>query len=175
MIQLIPLIQAKAQEQRLKSLYHDSFPPDERRDWNEFRKLTLHSHFNIYCIHDSKDTIGILTLWKWPEFTFIEHFAIDKPFQGNGIGSEVVNQLKQDTVTKIILETEEPTNDLAIRRIALYNRLGFKVCGEEYYQPPYSIEKNEVKMLLMSYPDTITKEEFIIIRSKLYKEVYQIN
>ncbi|HLN71688.1 MAG TPA: GNAT family N-acetyltransferase [Prolixibacteraceae bacterium] len=175
MIQLIPLIQAKTHEQTLKSLYHDSFPPDERRDWNELTGLTVHSPFNIHCIHNSNGTIGLLTLWKWLEFTFIEHFAINKTFQGKGIGSEVINQLKHEASTKIILETEEPTTDLAIRRINFYARLGFHRCNEEYYQPPYSKDKKAVKMVLMSYPGQITPSEFIAIRAKLYREVYRRN
>lgn len=175
MIQLIPVIQAKTYEQILERHYHDSFPPDERRDWNELLELTRHPHFNLYCIIHSNVPVGLITLWEWPEFTFIEHFAIDNVFQGKGIGSKVMNHLKQEASAKIILETEEPSTYDAKRRIAFYNRFGFNVCGEEYYQPPYSLDKKAVKMLLMSYPDTIAKNEFIIIRSKLYKEVYQVN
>lgn len=175
MIQLIPVIQTGAYEQTLKSLYHDSFPPDERRDWNELLQLTHHPHFNLCCIIDSEVPVGLITLWQWPEFTFIEHFAIDHAFQGRGIGSKVLNHLKEDACSKIILETEEPDSYDAKRRIAFYNRLGFHACSEEYFQPPYSLDKKAVKMLLMSYPNTITKKEFLTIRSKLYKEVYQIN
>jgi ribosomal protein S18 acetylase RimI-like enzyme len=175
MIQLIPLLQAKAYEHSLKSIYHDSFPRDERRDWDELMNLTHYSHFNLYSIHKNNNPVGLITLWKWVELTFIEHFAIHNSLQGKGIGSEVLNQLKQKATTKIILETEEPTTADAQRRIAFYNRLGFQICNEEYYQPPYSTDKKAVKMLLMSYPDKLTRKEFTTIRSKLYKEVYQIN
>lgn len=175
MVQIIPVNQVMACEPTLKSIYHDSFPPDERREWHELLELIYHSDFNFYCITNNTDPVGLITLWEWAEFTFIEHFAIDKTFRAQGIGSEVINQLKKEKSTKIILETEEPTTDLATRRIAFYTSLGFQTCEEEYYQPPYSKDKKAVKMLLMNYPDKIAKTEFTTIRSKLYKEVYQIN
>lgn len=175
MIKLIPVSLFMACEPSLKSLYHDSFPIDERRDWNELMALTNHPNFNLYCILNSNIPVGLITLWKWSEFTFIEHFAIENTSRGKGIGSKVLYQLKKETSAKIILETEEPTDDWTQRRIAFYTRLGFKACEEVYYQPPYSMDKKPVKMVLMSYPDKVEKKEFKTIRAKLYKEVYQIN
>lgn len=168
------MTQIQASEPTLKNLYLDSFPPDERRDWKELMELTNCPNFTFYCIINENVPVGLVTLWEWSEFTFIEHFAIDKTFRGRGIGTEVIDQLKKKTSAKIILETEIPATQSAIRRVAFYTRLGFQACGEEYYQPPYSIDKKAVKMLLMSYPGNIIKKEFMAIRSILYKEVYQI-
>lgn len=175
MIQLIPVNQTKEPEQTLKNIYLEAFPPDERRNWKELLELTQQYYFNLYCINIGNIPAGMITLWKWPEITFIEHFAIGKTFQGKGTGSEVLNHLMQETSGKIILETEEPNTEAAKRRVSFYTRLGFHLCHEEYYQPAYSKNKKAVKMQLMSFPDTITQTEFITIKTKLYKEVYNRN
>lgn len=175
MIQIIQVSSPKAFEETLKNIYLESFPPEERRDWNELLQLTHLSHFNFYSINHAAKPVGLITVWKWQKLAFIEHFAIDKSLQGLGIGSKVLKMIQQDLASTIILETELPNDEMAIRRINFYTRLGFHICQEEYYQPPYAGEKKAVKMFLMSSPDRITKEEFESVRFMLYKEVYKIN
>lgn len=175
MIQLIPVIQSYEHIDSLKNIYHDSFPADERRDWHQILELTQHPHFNLYSIINNNSPAGLITVWRWPELTFIEHFAINETLQGKGIGSEVLRQLIQVTTTRIVLETEEPLTESAKRRIVFYNRLGFHSCMEKYVQPAYSLDKKSIKMVLMSHPDQITSSEFIAIRAQLYKEVYNRN
>jgi hypothetical protein len=68
---------------------------------------------------------------------------------------------------------EESITDDARRRIAFYESIGFSVCEGIYYQPPYSPDKNKVKMLLMSFPENILPPEFDEIKTRIYREVYQ--
>lgn len=175
MIQIIRVSPPIAFEEILKNIYLTTFPSDERRDWDELMELTKLPHFNLYCINYKNEPAGLITVWKWQELAFIEHFAVSRSLQGKGIGSKVINLVVQDLTSAIILETEEANTESAIRRINFYTRLGFYICQEEYYQPPYAKDKEAVKMLLMSYPDRITHSEFIDIRAKLYKEVYKRN
>lgn len=175
MIQLIPINLSSDYEQALKGIYLDAFPADERRDWQELMILTRQVQFHLYGIISYHEPVGLITVWKWPELSFIEHFAIAASMQGKGIGSEVLKKLMKEIHPPIILETEQPTTEAAIRRVAFYARLGFHVCTEAYYQPPYANDKKMVKMHLMSYPHKITTSEFTTIRAKLYKEVYHRN
>jgi ribosomal protein S18 acetylase RimI-like enzyme len=173
MIQLIRVSLPIAFEETLKNIYLDSFPSDERREWSELIELTQQPYFILYRISHRNETVGLITVWEWQELAFIEHFALNKLFQGQGIGSKVLNQLQKKLTSSVILETELPNNELAIRRINFYTRLGFHICDEEYFQPAYDKDKKAVKMSLMSYPDKIKPSAFIAIKDKLYKEVYQ--
>jgi ribosomal protein S18 acetylase RimI-like enzyme len=175
MIQIIRVSSPIAFEETLKNIYLDSFPSDERREWDELIELTQKPYFTLYRISYRNETVGLITVWEWQELAFIEHFAINKSFQGQGIGSKVLNQLQKKLTSSVILETELPNNELAIRRINFYTRLGFHICEEEYLQPAYDKNKKTVKMSLMSYPDKINHPDFIAIRNKLYKEVYRRN
>ena len=172
MIRVIPVSKWGKSNDDLQQIYNDSFPIDERREWKEIKKLIDHPNFILNQVFDEQKSIGLITLWHLPGFTFIEHFAIKNSFQGHGIGSQVLMQIIEAKSTKMILEVDEPTTELTKRRITFYERLGFSVCENIYYQPPYSLGQNEVKMLLMCYPEKITPLEFDAIKTQLYREVY---
>ena len=172
MIKVIPASNLREINQELKQMYINSFSSDERREWKEMQKLIDLPDFNIHQIFDDQKIIGLITIWNLLNFTFIEHFAIEESFQGKGVGSQVIRQIIEGKSSKVILEVEEPTDKPTSRRITFYERLGFSVCESIYYQPPYSMGKSKVKMVLMSFPDKITSLEFIEIKTQLYREVY---
>ena len=158
----------------IKQLYIDSFPSNERREWKEMLLLIDHPSFNLHQVFDNQKSIGLISFWNLLNFIFIEHFAIEETFQGKGVGSQVIRQIMEGISTKVVLEVEEPIDEPTRRRITFYERLGFSVCESIYYQPPYSLGKSKVKMLLMSAPDKITPLEFIEIKAQLHGEVYQV-
>ncbi|HAH22441.1 MAG TPA: GNAT family N-acetyltransferase [Prolixibacteraceae bacterium] len=174
MIKVIPASNLREMSEELKQMYIDSFPSNERREWEELQKLVEHPHFNIHQVFIDQKSIGLISIWNLLNFTFIEHFAIEESFQGKGVGSQVIMQIIEGKTTKVVLEVEEPTDEPSRRRITFYERLGFSVCESNYFQPPYAMGKDKVKMLLMSFPDKITALEFTEIKDLLYKEVYQL-
>jgi ribosomal protein S18 acetylase RimI-like enzyme len=175
MIQLVAYASSDQFEDELKHLYVNSFPADERRDWEQLQGLANTSSFKFYKILDDNLLVGLITLWQWPDLTFIEHFAVVESLRGKGIGKEAIRLIIKDISHTVVLEVEEPHTESARRRINFYNRLGFHTCQDTYYQPPYHKEKNAVKMMLMSYPESLTKYHFNSIRARLYKEAYQCN
>lgn len=172
MIKLIPVSNSLELNDDLKQIYIDSFPADERRDWQELKELICHPNFRLNQVRDDQELIGLISIWNLLNFDFIEHFAISDSMRGKGIGTQVLKQVIEEKSTKIIVEVEEPTNESARRRIAFYEHFGFFVCDGIYYQPPYSPDKNKIKMLLMSFPDKVTAVEFVEIKNQLYLEVY---
>lgn len=158
----------------LKNIYIDSFHPDERREWDEMPTLLSHPQFRLNQVIYEQKLIGFITTWNLLNFTFIEHFAIDESVQGKGLGTQIIKQVMEENSTMLVLEVEEPTDELTRRRISFYKRLGFSVCEGTYYQPPYSPDKCKVKMLLMSDVEKITPLEFDQIKTQLYQEVYQL-
>jgi len=172
MIKLIKVSNLRELNVDLKAIYIESFHSDERREWQELTELLHKPHFNLNQVFEDQKLIGLITSWNLLNFTFIEHFAIQKSDQGNGVGSQVIKQMIDTKSTKVVLEVEEPTDDLTRRRIIFYERLGFSICECIYYQPPYSNDKSKVKMLLMSFPDKIMPWEFDEIKTQLYREIY---
>lgn len=173
MINLIPVTNSHDLSEDLKQIYIGSFPPDERRDWQQMKELLNHSNFILNQVLENQELVGLISVWNFPNFVFIEHFAILESKRGRGIGSQALNQVIAENQKKLIIEVEEPISDDARRRIAFYESAGFSVCEGVYYQPPYSRDKNRVKMLLMSFPEMILPPEFDEVKTRIYREVYQ--
>lgn len=95
--------------------------------------------------------IGFITFWEFPDYTYVEHFAVDAAERGKGIGSAMLKHLTALCGEKILLEVELPTTAEAQRRILFYKRHGFTERPEvEYMQPPYAPGLEPVPMLLLT-------------------------
>ena len=172
MIQLYPVKQPDKLNSDFKPIYETSFPEDERRDWTQLLELLDNKQFILNEIYDQQKYLGFISIWNLTEFNFIEHFAIRTAEQGKGYGTQTIEHILTINSKPIILEVEEPLTKTARKRMEFYERLNFTVNGFSYFQPPYSIEKKSVKMLLMSYPTKIKSEYFEKIKDQIYHWVY---
>ncbi len=173
MIELIPVNHPTKLNSDVKQIYEVSFTTDERRDWSQLTDLLQNEQFSLNEIYFSHQLIGLISFWKLNQFIFVEHFAIRDSEQSKGYGTLVINQLLQKISVPVILEVEKPVSESAQKRIRFYERLNFKTCSGDYFQPPYSAKKNKVEMLLICYPNEISQEEFDLVVSEIHRWVYQ--
>lgn len=138
----------------LRTLYFDSFPPEERRSWESIMELTddRSSPFNLTVILRDGMTAGFITWWRLGGARYVEHFAIIPAMRGGGLGGEAIRNFVAADPMPVILEVEPSgSNDMADRRIAFYERCGFTGHRDfEYIQPPYSPGLPEVPLMLMT-------------------------
>jgi hypothetical protein len=172
MIQLLSVTNPDRLNFEFKQIYESSFPEDERRDWNQLLELFGNKQFSLNEIYHQARFLGFITFWDLEEFSFIEHFAIQTSEQGKGYGTLAINQVLSMNSKPVILEVEEPFMETARKRILFYERLNFSVNNQSYFQPPYSLDKNSVKMLLMSYPSEIETSDFERIKAQIHDSVY---
>lgn len=162
-----------------EELYIQSFPQDERRDFPIIYKLIGKEKFDFFVITDEKENnkpVGIISLWDFSYFSYIEHFAVKKNLQNKGYGSKILDIIKGKVTKPIVIEVE-PSNSLeAIRRINFYKRKEFTIVDEKYIQPSYSPERNSIPMQLMITTTNDSLQQFSIkeIISTLYHNVYKI-
>ena len=138
----------------LRTLYFDSFPPEERRSWESIMELTddRSSPFSMTVILRDGMTAGFITWWRLGGARYVEHFAIISAMRGGGLGGEAIRNFVAAVPMPVILEVEPSgSNDMADRRIAFYERCGFTGHRDfEYIQPPYSPGLPEVPLMLMT-------------------------
>lgn len=150
-----------------------SFPAEEYRDLNELRTFTDNKErFYNNIIFENEQAIGLITYWDFDEFYYIEHFAIDPDHRNGGIGKKALENLFQQLNKGIILEVEEPVEEMAQRRINFYQRLDFKLWDKPYLQPPYKKGDDYLPLLLMAHGNLDADKQFENIKSTIYKEVY---
>lgn len=153
-------------------IYESSFPPDERRSLSGQMGIFSNRRYRFFAVHDKGRLAGIFTAWKLEKFTFIEHFAVIESLRGQGIGTQLMTEYMFRNRGRIVLETVRLNTKTAKRRIEFYKRLGFRLNGYDYMQPPYGKGKKPVPCFLMSYPEPITRSEFPKMKEEIYRTVY---
>ena len=156
-----------------KSILTKSFPCEEYRDLAEWGDYTENKNdfYNNVILCDNKK-IGILSLWNFSSFIYIEHFAISPEIRSKGFGHLVMNHLLKEANNEIILEVELPNNDQAKRRIHFYEEIGFHLCPFTYHQPPYRKGDELFPMRIMSSTPILSSDNFCKIKGILYSRVY---
>lgn len=130
--------------------YRESFPLDEQRSEKQFRALFSNPKVKVFSVLHELENIGYLICWEMTDFVFLEHFEIFSEFRSKKYGSQIIKDLFKK-YSRIILEVEPAElNHDAKRRISFYEENGFSVVDENYVQPPYDPEKNELNLWLLA-------------------------
>jgi ribosomal protein S18 acetylase RimI-like enzyme len=149
-----------------------SLPSDERRSLSRQLKIFDNRKYEFSAVYEKRNIIGVLATWKFDNFILIEHLAIRKGLRGHGLGTQLMKEYISKRHARFLLETERPRTRIARRRIKFYERLGFILSRHDYIQPPYGKGKKAIPMILMSYPNPISKKEFSEIRNEIHRIVY---
>lgn len=139
-----------------------SFPIIERRTIEQQTDVMNTSGYSIFVFTDNNLFCnGLISFWKTTEFIFIEHFAIAPEFRNQGIGKAILTHFLENCIEPIILEIELPVDLTARRRLQFYESLRFKLNDHLHYQPPYHQFDDPVPMKILSFPDRITKRNYL--------------
>jgi len=158
---------------KIKTIYEEAFPVRERRDFPQLVKLISVSNMQLTAVEDSSTFLGFFILWEFEEFNYIEHIAIDPLQQGKKHGSTVVQQIIDSSQKILLLEVEPGQDEISKKRILFYERLGMKFCPFDYKQPSYRKNEKPFPMLIMSYPNELSKQLFEEYTSIIKAEVYE--
>jgi ribosomal protein S18 acetylase RimI-like enzyme len=155
-------------------IYEDSFPEDERRNLYQQTILMENPMYRFKYLYDCGELAGFLTYWNLDGFVYIDHFAISRNLRVKGLGEKALADFLFKQNQDVVLEVEKPENEIAKKRIAFYERLGFFLNKYDYLQPPFSDNKRAVPLLIMSRPSILSRNDFKKIKEILYRDVYSI-
>ena len=164
----------------LRDIYVESFPPEERRPWNDIVALSADpTHpLRLYAITDGCDkAVGLMTVWRFEGFSYIEHFAVSSAMRGCGIGGKVLDEVLTmcHSGETVVLEVEpltEAYGEMARKRIDFYKSHGFVDFPHyKYVQPPYSRDLPPLELMLMS---TSRDLDLDAVSEILHREVYGV-
>lgn len=151
-----------------------SFPEIERRTYEGQKELFDESQYRVLGYKNNNNEVtAFIAFWEFDDFHFIEHFAVDEELRGNGIGSRFIKDFLNKSAKKTVLEVEYPEDEISMRRIEFYKRIGMNINDYEYVQPPLQKGQELLPLKIMSYPDTLDKAQFDYIRKELYDNVYK--
>lgn len=156
-------------------IMEESFPQEERRMEAKQRKLWEEERrYEVLGVREEGRLIGFLAVWRFEEFVFLEHFAVAKESRNGGIGARMLEQLREQTESRIVLEVELPQNPVARRRISFYERNGFSFHDYPYIQPAMNEDTKPIPLRIMATGEKLSEQEFGRIRDQLYEVVYHV-
>lgn len=140
------------------SLYQRAFPEHEKRTEERQLKAMQRDAFVCEGVWEAERFLGLLFFWRTGSWNFVEHFAVWEEMRGRNYGSCIMKAF-QKREGQIILEIDPPENEIGIRRLGFYERLGFISLPEyAYYNPGF--HQDPYPMLLMSYPKRMEAQEY---------------
>ena len=154
------------------AIYCQAFPANERREMAGQQKVMEHERYAVTLLEHDGNTVGFITYWDLGSFIFGEHFAVHPDYRGGGIGERCLGRFLSTLSKPFVIEVELAMDEISTRRIAFYQRLGIKLNGYDYLQPPYGAGKKPVPMKLMSFPNLLSQEDFEKARMIIYRIVY---
>lgn len=115
MLQFTPLQTTDKDYSFVENLLHESFPEAERRDdVGQRDNVDNCADFTCYLISDDELLVGLITVWKFAGFSYVEHLATSPSVRNKGYGRKIMEVLQQQFPGVIILEVEKPwTNGVA--------------------------------------------------------------
>lgn len=158
----------------LLRLYTNTFPLEERRETGDLLDRLKDSSMYLMQIFEGNQLSGFVIYRIFDQFIFVEHFALFPQYQGQNIGSRVLQKLKERSLP-LLLEAEPPEDGISRRRIAFYQRNGFQALDLPYFQPPYHAGHSPLPMLLLSDKPVLVEEELQLKVSSIHRTVYGVS
>lgn len=177
-VTLKKIVTSNIEFDNIKQIYLSAFPKCERRNADDWcRLIDTNPALSLFaiCQSPSPTPIGFITSWDFPNFVYIEHFAISEKVRNGGFGTLSIQKFlrfvpKSKTV---VLEAELPeSSPMASRRISFYQRQGFILLPYDYKQPPYSPGEEMLDLKIMASMPIASRSQFESIIKSIHSEVY---
>ncbi|RNC65504.1 GNAT family N-acetyltransferase [Proteiniphilum sp. X52] len=148
----------RARWDRVWKLYEESFPLAERRKKEDHLRAYADDRFFPLSAWEGEELIGLIFFWEWDSYRYLEYLAVNPELRGQSFGSRMLKYLR-DSQHTIILEIDPLSNELSVRRLQFYERAGYTLTPYRFTHLPYRLEAEPQELLILSYPNMITKEQ----------------
>lgn len=141
-----------------EGLYNNSFPAKEIRSQVDHLRALEDPRFHADSIWHDEEFVGILYHWSMDGWYYIEHLAISPLLRGQNMGSVALAAFCRN-VGRVVLEIDPPLDEISVRRLHFYQRLGFVENPHEYIHPSFNHPFESHKLVLMSYPTPLSDDQ----------------
>lgn len=153
-------------------IYESSFPGYERRSRNSHTEVVLNEDefYPILAVGDNGEFLALLFYWKHENLVYVEHLAVNPALRGRNIGSQVLQKLIDENPDRtVMLEIDPPVDEISIRRLHFYERLGFlRNSYDDYVHPSYTKMGHPHSLVVMSHGRIIEEAELSSFKDFLF-------
>lgn len=115
----------------LRRLYHTAFPKEEQMPWWILRLVSLRRDMGVEGFYEGDQLRGFTYSVATEDVLFLLFFAVNDDCRGQGWGSTILTQLKEENPGRTIvlnvelLDPKADNYDQRLRRMRFYKRNGF--------------------------------------------------
>ena len=157
---------------KLLPLYEEAFPPPERRDAGQLKRVIERAsdmYFN--AIVEDGTLAGLFAYWDLGEFCYLEHLAVFPSLRSRSTGTRVLEEVARRLPGTRLLEVEPPVEPPATRRVAYYERNGYLVLDRAYVQPPYDGKRAGCPLWIIGNERPACLARFLErVKTRVYRE-----
>ena len=151
-------------------IYESSFPIFEQRTIKDQIDVLENNMYYCSVVCEDDKLIGLIFYWKYENYTYIEHLAIATNLRGQNYGSKILKAFCEES-KNTILEIDNPVDEISIKRLNFYTKLGFKLQKFNHVHPPYRKEYEGHNLKMMSFGKDLSQEEYDKFNDFLKNEV----
>lgn len=140
-------------------LYKASFPFHEQREAASQADIINNGDYQFNLIYDGNKFIGLILCWETVHFIYVEHFCVLPAERNKKYGQKALELLGRKG-KPVILEIDPPIDELSTRRKAFYERVGYAANRYEHVHPAYHKDCPGHPLIVMSYPEGISKDQY---------------
>lgn len=148
----------------IKKLFLSAFPPEERPPFIFLKKRSLDGRCDMLTIKNGNSFAGFASVLCFRDMAYLFLFAIEEDCRGNGIGSRVLELIKEKYKDKRIFLAREVLDESAENYIDRVRRRGFYM-RNGFYDLPGKIKEAGVVYDIMGTGKGVSSDE--------YKEIMQ--
>ena len=121
---------------KLRKLNHNEQPPWELLELADPSRMIVESYVRnalVYVGEESDGIIGVCVLKETNRVVMeIMNIAVAEPFQGRGLGKQLISHAIQETSKQGYARLEIGTGNSSIHQLKLYQQCGFRIVGIDF-------------------------------------------
>lgn len=140
-------------------LYQKAFPASEKKPFSMIRKMHKKGVSDVWRFSREGKFAGIIITINGDDTILLDYLAVDQKQRGSGIGSEILNLMKDHYAGKgVFLEIESVYEECDNKAERIRRKHFYEKCGMESME--VFVWLFGVKMELMSFGHKMTFEEY---------------
>lgn len=148
-------------------IYSVSFPVYEQRSHAQQLYAFQNPHYRLYGRINENRLEAFISFWEFDDYIYIEHLAVNGEIRGKQIGTNTLNQFKDEMDKTIVLEIDPIVDEVSAKRLSFYQKLDFKQCPYKHAHPAYNKEYKPHELLVLSSGKVLSPEVYETFRSDL--------
>lgn len=156
---------------RVWEIYRYSFPVFEQRTPAHQEVAFKSNLYHMDAYINNGEVIGFIGYWIFPDYAYVEHYAMAKESRGQGYGTKILKDFLAWQQGKIVvLEIDPVVDEISTRRLHFYQNLGFQESPFRYTCPKYQPDEKEGELWVLTYPTTVDCRFY----DRFYKDLHEV-